>query len=255
MASVRKATVDVKVIAAARPFEAYPLPHFHSILITQPFGTNYASFYAQLGMDGHNGLDIRAATGTKAYAVISGTIDAVQSVVANPAAGTTLALVSDPFRVRGLDRDIRLRCLYFHLLDWTLGAGTRVKAGEFICRTDNTGYYTTGAHLHFGLKIEVKNARGEWETLDWDNGFHGAVDPEPFWPRPAEVQYQPVDTRYGRPQMALVEYVWLLYWGPVFRRKFGREISPREMNGAVYGRWPFEDLIGGAGEWKQRPRN
>lgn len=45
---------------------------------------------------------------------------------------------------------------------------------------NNTGKYTTGAHLHFGMYICWKRADGSF-TEDFSNGFAGAVDPIPYF--------------------------------------------------------------------------
>ena len=252
MPKPRTATVDPLKVAAIRRFSAYPLPRFNAEMIIQPFGTNYNGFYAELGMLGHNGWDIRARTGTRLYAVFDGT---VAQVYTDRTGGKAVELVTEGVQVPGVPGTFRLRVIYYHLEGWdvTVKDGVHVGAGQFIATADNTGKYTTGAHLHFGLKIDRKTKDG-WELIDRDNGFFGAIDPEPFWPDDSW-QTVPADTRYGKPRMALVEFVWLRYWGPIFRSKYGREITPREMNAAIYGRWTLEEIAVTGYEWRERPKS
>ena len=153
--------------------QAKPLDNCH---ITQPFGANAAPFYAQLGMKGHNGTDFEAATGTPIYAVFNGTV--VQATAVEDAGSMTkgrfIYLESQP------EGDKKYQALYFHLEHVTVKVGDTVTAGQQIGTTDNSGQYTTGPHLHFGL-YEFTNQNGAWVNLNKSNGYNGAIDPEPYF--------------------------------------------------------------------------
>lgn len=75
------------------------------------------------------------------------------------------------------------KTIYCHLKRGSLKvtAGDSVKVGQVIAHADNTGL-STGSHLHFGLKPIYKGeADWQWENLENNNGFRGAIDPMPFF--------------------------------------------------------------------------
>lgn len=134
------------------------------VCVNQPFGMNFVDFYQKLGYKGHNGIDFKAKNGCPLYACFDGIINYC---------GTDSQ--------GGIQVDIWNRggykAIYYHLKDYNVTQGQEVKAGDIIGHADNTGLYTTGDHLHFGLK-EV-NSKGE--TLNWNNGYNGATDPAPYF--------------------------------------------------------------------------
>lgn len=160
------------MIQLFRPVEKCPSPFIlkkrdgagnNFNLITQLFGENLADFYAKLGMKAHNGIDFIAPMGTPVYAAHDGevfkTLDKSNS---SPTAGYGVYVR----HVEGW------WTLYFHLLDVTVKVDDKVKAGDLIGHADNTGQYTTGSHLHFGLYPAVR---------DNNNGYGGAIDPFPYF--------------------------------------------------------------------------
>ena len=86
----------------------------------------------------HNGTDYRAAVGTNVYASMSGT---VHTGSGHRAAGTWIEIRSG--------RDL---VGYSHLSSRSVRAGQKVKRGDLIGKTGNTGR-TTGPHLHFYVKV------------------------------------------------------------------------------------------------------
>lgn len=116
----------------------YPLSN---VYITQYFGnTPFASSGAYSGK-GHNGIDFRAAVGTRVNAAQSGTVLAT---------GNTDA-------IRGcysygkwivIKHNNGLSTLYAHLSSISVSPGEGVEVGQRIGYSGNTGY-STGPHLHF----------------------------------------------------------------------------------------------------------
>lgn len=141
---------------------SWPLP---THIITQVFGVN-KDVYSKFGMNGHNGIDFRAAIGTPVTAVADGKIQ-----------GT----FSDPsgygLYVRMVTKD-NFELTYGHFSKFApqLVAGTQVKAGDLLGYSGNTGF-STGPHLHFGVrKLDAKG-----NVLDYSNGYKGAINPLPFF--------------------------------------------------------------------------
>lgn len=74
--------------------------------------------------------------------------------------------------------------VYAHLLDSTAPVGARVKKGQVIGLSGNSGTATTGPHCH--AEVLPPN----W---DWNNGTYGRVDPELWfdeWPDDMTIQLQ-----------------------------------------------------------------
>lgn len=92
----------------------------------------------------HYGIDIGVPTGTPALALGNGS---VSKVGYDKGGGNYIDIKYDNgYSTR-----------YYHMKNATLKQGARVTAGATIGHTNNTGSYTTGAHLHF----EVKNSAGK----------------------------------------------------------------------------------------------
>ena len=130
--------------------------------ITQLFGENDVPFYKTLGMKGHNGVDFLCNDGEPIYASHSGKVTKIYDKGnSNKTKG---------FGVYITHKD-GYTTVYWHLLDCSVKLGDEVKDGQLIGHADNSGEYTTGTHLHWGLYPKDR---------DWNNGFHGAIDPLPF---------------------------------------------------------------------------
>lgn len=139
-----------------------PLEH---IRINQGFGLNYADFYKKLGLNGHNGIDFTAKDGCPCYAAHDGMV-AFAGKDGDGGISVTL-----------WDKTNRFKTLYYHLKEVKVKLNQYVKAGDLVGLCDNTGKYTTGDHLHFGLK-EVD----EWgNTLYKKNGYSGSIDAAPYF--------------------------------------------------------------------------
>lgn len=86
----------------------------------------------------HNGIDIAAPIGTPVHSPYSGV---VKSVYSNNTGGIQMIV----------DHDNGFRTGYAHLSEAIKRPGQRVKQGEIIAKTGNTGA-STGPHLHLTLR-------------------------------------------------------------------------------------------------------
>lgn len=111
-------------------------------------------FYKDIiGVDGHNGIDFESPNGTCLYA---------------PHDGEVIEILNKD------GRGIRLQgkeyqSIFYHLEDWACELKQKIKQGDLIGYTDNTGRYTTAPHLHWGVKgLDGKyfNHKGLIEDLD-----------------------------------------------------------------------------------------
>lgn len=136
------------------------------IVVSQKFGLNYLDFYQKMGLNGHNGIDFVAKNGTDCYASHDGEVTYAGK---DGDGGVSVTLT---------DKENHFKTIYYHLEKVTCKVGDIVKAGDLIGYCDNTGKYTTGSHLHFGLKeLEDDN----FNTKNYNNGYKGAIDPAPYF--------------------------------------------------------------------------
>lgn len=126
--------------------------------ISQYFGPSpdpvLQAHYEATGYDGHPGIDIPVPAGTEVRATHAGMV-----VIGNEPAGygTYAYLIGASYDT-----------LYAHLSSYA--PARKVEAGEVIGAVGMTGY-TTGAHLHFGVRPLPMNR---------ENGYKGYVDPMPY---------------------------------------------------------------------------
>jgi murein DD-endopeptidase MepM/ murein hydrolase activator NlpD len=144
--------------------------------ITQKFGGN-GDWYRKNGIDikGHNGYDIKTYHGQPVFASHDGEV-----VYAG----------SDNFEGYGVvirsilpfSDGFYYKTIYWHLIPKIpVRVGTKVKAGDLIGYSDNTGF-STGDHLHFAVKpVKAGSKRGTFYNAFQDNGYKGAIDPTPFF--------------------------------------------------------------------------
>jgi len=226
-------------------FTHMPLSGMNALGVSQGFGLNGVAFYKEMGMLGHNGQDLKIKTQNKdaCYAVCNGIIASAQMFGDG---GYGIYINTPHFKWQ--EQEMYLQVVYYHLYP-PLGRkqGEPILGGEELAFCDNTGKYTTGAHLHFGVKAFYKREDGVW-IKDDTNGFKGAINPEPFYAT-KEFELLPVDTRYGRAIDKIAEG----YWNAVHRKyavgrlaKYGRKLGTREFNGFVYGKWDIDTILNDA---------
>lgn len=207
-----------------------PLQH---IIVTQPFGVNYASFYQQLGLAGHNGEDYRCNK-NEAYACFPGWI---KDCGEDSSGGRYIEIVSyDKFD------DTYLKAIYYHLDTVGVEKNKSVKVGDLIAITDNTGKYTTGPHLHFG----IKRCDVDGNTYDYNNGYGGGINFQKY----VEPDYYklPSDLLYYKKRNWLAEWTLRFKNAWVHRQLIKVRSNPLwltadEVNFIIYGAWDFWTAI------------
>jgi murein DD-endopeptidase MepM/ murein hydrolase activator NlpD len=164
--------------------------------VTQLFGENYVNFYAKMGLKGHNGIDYSVASYKDGIAPVYATHDGwviSDKTLQSDTAGRYVKIMSDDVKLDG--KVCRVETLYFHLdrclvsrdlkdadswyTSWFKKNKNFIKQGQIIGYTDNTGLYTTGSHLHFGMYPHWKQPDGTYVKTSF-NGYDGAVDPMPY---------------------------------------------------------------------------
>lgn len=147
--------------------------------VNQGFGENANSFYKQLGMKGHNGIDLYAPDGTP----IRASHDGIVIFTGEDGSGGLGVVVRTEEKYPYKDTEVYFKTIYWHIKKDTfkVKAGDRVKVGQLLALADNTGM-STGSHLHFGLKPVNKGVHDwEWFNVEADNGYTGNIDPAPYW--------------------------------------------------------------------------
>ena len=160
-------------------------------VISQIFGVNY-DCYKAWGLSGHNGLDLCSYWGDKIYASEDGQV---------------VYIDDDPY---GLGRNVRIvgkyYIIYAHMSQVNVNMGDMVEAGQVIGLEGNTGNvrsiwdgkpfdpdrpFYIGTHLHYGVYTIGKPVEHSYQVhfskvnktiniLNYDNGYHGAIDPYPL---------------------------------------------------------------------------
>ena len=232
--------------------------------VTQEFGKSkykkLQGWYESFGWLGHNGIDFGAPIGEYAYAVFSGTVvgsywsDGGGNIVSYE----TDWLIHDKTKIK-----FKLRFYYLHLSESLVNVGDRVELGQKICKIGNTGYYTTGSHLHFHITPYYQiDAR---VVADLGNGYDGAIDPSCLFVD-AGWRRLPVDEYYGKERNWTLEYTFRFANTPVgavitpflsarvesaryvHKRllKEGRKpphLTDRETNAIIYGSWDLDYVL------------
>lgn len=217
------------------------LPPLVKIHITQSFGENAVSFYKSMGLLGHNGIDYRAKIGTALYACHAGIV-LVSGI--DGGGGKCIEIITSK-------AGEGYKTIYYHLSEMIVSVGDEVTAGQLIGYTGNTGKYTTGPHLHFGLKITMNQI-----TQNKDNGYRGAINPESYFPN--NYNKSRAYHRYGRERNWKAEY-YMRFAPKNIRNRWadaGRYIHQKSkqfyysiplsgvmINMIVYGAWDLKSVI------------
>lgn len=158
----------------------YPLDRWY---VFQKFGECHPSvceFYKNvLGLNGHNGLDCMASHGQIVRAAHDGVVTFAGE---DGSAGLGIVIRTHDKRKYGLD-GAYFKTIYWHLKKGgiRIKAGDSVRVGDIIGECNSTGV-STGDHLHFGLKPMYQGEQDwEWWNAEQNNGYKGAIDPQPYF--------------------------------------------------------------------------
>jgi len=105
--------------------------------ITSDFGNRLDPFLGRLAL--HAGIDFRATVGTRIRSAAPGTV-------------TNAGLTGGYGNMVEIDHGNGVATRYAHLSTVLVKAGDRVKAGEVIAKSGNTGR-STGPHLHYEIRL------------------------------------------------------------------------------------------------------
>ena len=128
--------------------------------VTQTFGQNAAWYKANVGQKGHNGIDYGSPYGTPVKAVAAGTVEFEGWGQNHYLAGSVAGIYC-------LIKHAKHRSGYAHLSRTVVNRGQKVKKGQVIGYSGNTGL-VTGPHLHF----EMFPAG----SININNGYYGRIN-------------------------------------------------------------------------------
>lgn len=138
-----------------------------SRFLAQPFGVNWAPLpYSQITGDiGHPGIDIALPVGERVFASHDGVVIERDDIDDRDGLGISLFSIAQ-----------KIVTIYWHLSKNLVNLNDQIKAGQLLGLSGGTGK-SYGPHLHFGLyQTDDKGI-----ILNAKNGFHGAIDPMPFF--------------------------------------------------------------------------
>ena len=190
-------------------------------VITQVFGNNPA-YYAQFGLPGHEGVDIKAPLGSLLYAVDHGEVYEVVPYDDGHSYGARV-------RIKHADD---YKTIYAHMEEGsaTVSVGDTVAPGNIIGKPDNTGNIISGSsHLHLTLKNDRAYPGGPLYI-----GYpYNIVDPTPFL-----LPYEPVFPGEPPPgsQYDLLSYLAIIgeTMGPLYEVQMETWIEDNSVPGGGY---------------------
>jgi len=160
-----------------------------SNILTQGFGEegtkpSMVSFYNSIGLKFHNGIDfsvrcqdnfIKDGGLCEVIYFDADCYGKITDICNDRLAGLGYGIITE-------DKDGAFKHIFWHFdsLNPKLKIGDIVGTGDFLGIGGNTGY-STGAHLHRGLKPLLKDTYGNYYVKDRNNGYDGAVDLTPYF--------------------------------------------------------------------------
>ena len=186
--------------------------------INQAFGQNLNPTYKQLGLKGHNGLDLRSIHGQKVYAAHDGLV-VYTGMESREGMGIVIKTLQE-FDYK--DGTAFFKSGYWHNIypdGIKVQVGQIVKAGDLIALSNSTGN-STGDHVHFFLKPVVQGEQDwQFENVEQDNGYRGCIDPAPFMERDFYYEFKK-EMRFGQTNQDVKALQTVLkedgiYFGPI----------------------------------------
>lgn len=142
---------------------------------TCPVG--YEDLYKNVGLKGHSGIDLGLTHGQPIYASQDGIVDEVCTELERGYGISVHTISKYPCIETGKDEYFKYR--NWHLMAINKKLGDKVEVGDLLGWGDNTGL-SSGDHLHFEVKPVTVSKKGTTTNILQNNGFYGAVNPEPY---------------------------------------------------------------------------
>jgi len=146
--------------------------------ISQGFGVENTAphlleAYKKMGMRGHNGVDL--VVDHKPLFWNCNVRGFVYKISVDVKGGIGLDIISQT-------REGYYKHRYWHLKEGSIivKEGDWVDSGQLLATTGNTGW-STGPHLHYGLKPVIRDMNNIYHNSLQNNGYYGAVDLAPFF--------------------------------------------------------------------------
>lgn len=143
---------------------------------SQKFGQNLLN-YAQFRLKGHNGLDFPFFTGCPIVAPCRLYTTYIQ--VDPTGYGNAVWAETETQQING--DSYKLELAFGHFKEIVAKPYRWYNEGDLLGYGDSTGF-STGSHLHFGIRPHCKLTGKDLKQMFPDNGFLGWIDPEPFLP-------------------------------------------------------------------------
>lgn len=131
----------------------YPISQFYA---------QRPEYYKQFGLNGHEGVDWATPTGVEIVAPFDGEILRDAEAPGDKNYGNFIA-VWDPKQ--------KIAVWFAHLLENYVSLGQKVKKGQVLGKTDNSGN-SSGAHLH----VNLTEGNDQKERLNTKNGYQGFLN-------------------------------------------------------------------------------
>jgi len=145
--------------------------------------------YENMGLKGHNGIDWRCYYKEPIDYNCSNP-GIVKMVDNDPTGGMGVEVVS-----YDKDTDKYYKHIAWHFIKVNVKVGDKVECGDNLGLGDTTGI-STGNHDHEG----VKQCNKDGTTLDYNNGYKGAIDPYQFY----DMEYHARELYFMRKQIPLL---------------------------------------------------
>ena len=165
-----------------KPQGTYPTTGEPVWLFSQGFGENKdRGLYDKWG---HKGEDVLVGSGTPIYAQFDGVVSEVDEYVC----GKYVRIKGNVHKTED-GQEFFLESLDLHLSEQLVRVNQRMKEGDLIAKSGNTGYpaCSTGPHDHTGIRLYTKRMDGKWEL--WPEAL-GYINPATLRRKPNISRYR-----------------------------------------------------------------